>query len=96
MTDTLAWRPWRAKISLDPGKIMWVGSFHYDYIYLGDRNTAESLKGHGCSAIRRGGKCVRGRNGNMLVQFEDGSKQVVVARLLRKRIQIGPDIASYG
>jgi hypothetical protein len=36
-------------------------------------------------AVRRAdGKCIRGKNGSMLVQFEDGRKMVVVGRLLRK------------
>jgi hypothetical protein len=55
-----------------------------DYKYLGDRNTDPSLKGKHCSAVRRKGKCVRGKNGNMLVEFEDGTRHVIVARLLRK------------
>jgi len=54
-----------------------------DYVYSGDRNTAPSLKGKFCSAVRVNGKCVRGRNGNMLVRFEDGRYQVVMARHLR-------------
>jgi hypothetical protein len=55
-----------------------------DYKYLGDRNTDPSLKGKLCSAVRSKGKCVRGKNGNMLVEFEDGNRHVIVARLLRK------------
>ena len=55
-----------------------------DYYYLGDRNTDGSLKGKSCNAIRKNGKCIRGKNGNMLVEFINGEKQVVVARLLRK------------
>jgi hypothetical protein len=31
------------------------------------------------------GKCIRGKNGSMLVAFEDGTKHVIVGRLLRKR-----------
>jgi hypothetical protein len=55
------------------------------YRYLGDRNTDPLLKGRTCMAIRRAdGKCIRGKNGSMLVQFEDGKKMVVVGRLLRK------------
>lgn len=54
------------------------------YTYLGDRHTSLSLKRKICSAIRNEkGKCIRGKNGNMLVEFE-GVKTVVVARLLRK------------
>lgn len=55
------------------------------YSYLGDRNTDDGLKGKTCVAIRRDdGKCIRGRNGSMLVQMEDGKRMVVVGRLLRK------------
>jgi hypothetical protein len=53
------------------------------YRYIGDRNTDPGLKGQQCSAIKRNGKCLRGKNGNMLVQFGD-RKVVVMARLLRK------------
>jgi len=53
------------------------------YIYLGDRFSSDLYKGKKCKAVRRAdGKCVRGKNGNMLVSF--GDKAVVVqARLLR-------------
>jgi hypothetical protein len=55
------------------------------YTYLGDRLTDESLKGQRCEAVRRGdGKCIRGKNGSMLVRFEDGSTHVVLGRRLRK------------
>jgi hypothetical protein len=54
------------------------------YIYKGDRLTTEFYKGRGCNALRRpDGKCIRGKNGNMLVEFE-GNKVVVLARQLRK------------
>lgn len=55
-----------------------------EYIYLGDRNTDLLYKQRRCAAVRRNGKCIRGRNGNMLVCFEDGRMVNVVARLLRK------------
>ena len=56
-----------------------------DYIYRGDRLTDPALVGQECKAVRRpDGKCIRGKNGSMLVQFEDGKKMVVVGRLLRK------------
>jgi hypothetical protein len=55
-----------------------------DYWYLGDRNTDPMLKKQLCSAIRRNNKCIRGKNGSMLVEFENGKKTVVVGRLLRK------------
>ena len=56
-----------------------------DYIYTGDRHTCPIYKGRECKAVRRAvdNKCIRGRNGNMLVSFE-GVAVVVVARLLRK------------
>lgn len=55
-----------------------------EYIYLGDRFTDPQLKGKECRAVRRqDGKCIRGKNGSMLVTFE-GRPVVVIARLLRK------------
>jgi hypothetical protein len=57
-----------------------------EYVYLGDRNTDPLLKGIACRAVRRSdGKCIRGRNGSMLVQLEDGRKMVLIGRLLRKQ-----------
>lgn len=54
------------------------------YKYLGDRFTDAKYRGAICEAIRRSdGKCIRGKNGNMLVSFE-GKPVIVVARLLRK------------
>ncbi|RYY90670.1 MAG: hypothetical protein EOO15_01760 [Chitinophagaceae bacterium] len=62
--------------------------FEVEYRYLGDRNTDPALKGVGCTAVRRGdGKCIRGKNGSMLVQLEDGARVVVIGRLLRKQKQ---------
>ncbi|HEV7330804.1 MAG TPA: hypothetical protein VGN63_07185 [Flavisolibacter sp.] len=55
-----------------------------EYLYLGDRNTAENPKKKGCNAVRRNGKCIRGKNGSMLVCFEDGRQMVVIGWLLRK------------
>jgi hypothetical protein len=55
------------------------------YKYLGDKFTDPSLKGALCQAVRRpNGKCIRGRNGSMLVKFEHGAKHIVIGRLLRK------------
>jgi hypothetical protein len=55
-----------------------------EYLYLGDRQTDVALKGKLCKAVRRAdGKCIRGKNGSMLVEFAHG-KVVVVGRLLRK------------
>ena len=56
-----------------------------DYIYHGDRLTMPDFKKQPCSAVRReNGKCIRGKNSNMLVMFGDGKKVVILARLLRK------------
>lgn len=55
-----------------------------EYKYLGDKNTDLRLRGAVCSAIRRqDGKCIRGKNGSMLVSF-GGTPHIVTARLLRK------------
>lgn len=55
------------------------------YLYLGDKFTDPKYKGSTCAAVRRpDGKCIRGKNGNMLVEFSWGEKVVVVGRLLRK------------
>ena len=55
------------------------------YKYLGDRLTDPLFKGQTCSAVRRlDEKCIRGKNGNMLVKFESGKLVVVIARMLRK------------
>ncbi len=55
------------------------------YRYLGDRNTEQELKNVYCTAVRNAReKCIRGKNGNMLIQLSNGKKVVVVARLLRK------------
>lgn len=54
------------------------------YRYLGDKYTSPELKGAICRAVRRqDGKCIRGKNGSMLVEFE-ACKAVVIGRLLRK------------
>ena len=66
------------------------------YIYLGDRMTDPILKGSKCRAVLRpDGKCIRGKNGNMLVEFEipvihphllyKVIRAVVVGRRLRKQ-----------
>jgi hypothetical protein len=55
-----------------------------EYIYRGDKLTDPVLKGRECKAIRRhDGKCIRGKNGSMLVEM-DGKKMVVLGRQLRK------------
>ena len=58
------------------------------YIYHGDK-MAKALRSpflkQKCTAIRKeNGKCIRGRNSNMLVEFQGGKKVVVLARMLRK------------
>ena len=56
-----------------------------EYVYRGDRLTRPELRGARCRAVRGAdGKCVRSRNGNMLVEFESGLRCVVLARRLRK------------
>lgn len=54
------------------------------YRYVGDRWTRPELRGARCEAVRRpDGKCIRGKNGSMLVLFDTGA-HVVIGRLLRK------------
>ena len=54
------------------------------YIYRGDKFTSNEFKNKECIAVLRSdGKCIRGRNGNMLVSFS-GIKVVVPARQLRR------------
>lgn len=54
------------------------------YIYRGDRWTVPDRKGATCEAVRRpDGKCIRGRNGSMLVRFDDGQLAIVIGRQLR-------------
>lgn len=54
------------------------------YLYRGDRWTDPQLKGAAVEGVQQAnGKCVRGRNGNMLVTF-GGRRVVVVGRQLRK------------
>lgn len=58
-----------------------------DYIYHGDKlaKIESQYAGKECKAIRRAnGKCIRGRNSNMLVEFENGDQVVIPARMLRK------------
>lgn len=55
-----------------------------EYTYQGDRFTDPKLKGLQCQAVRKNGKCIRGKNGNMLVKFSNDQTAVVLARQLRK------------
>lgn len=58
------------------------------YTYLGDRMTDPTLKGQPCAAVlQENGKCIRGKNGSMLVEFDKGRRAVVIGRLLRKILQ---------
>lgn len=55
------------------------------YLYRGDRHTDPALKGKSCDPVlcAKTGKCIRGKNANMLVRFECGTVVVVNARQLR-------------
>jgi hypothetical protein len=55
-----------------------------EYVYRGDRLTDLEFKNKLCCAIRKNGKCIRGKNGNMLVQFENGVVVNIPGRQLRK------------
>lgn len=56
-----------------------------EYIYLGDGWTRPELKGQPCRAVRRQDvKCMRGRNGNMVVEFAGWKRVVVCGRRLRR------------
>jgi hypothetical protein len=58
------------------------------YRYLGDKLTRPDLVGMACDPVRRAdGKCVRGRNGSMLVVDVAGCRHVVLGRRLRKSVQ---------
>jgi hypothetical protein len=58
----------------------------FDYYYLGDTLTAAKYKNARCAAVRRAltKKCIRGKNGTMLVIFENGERATVIARRLIK------------
>lgn len=56
-----------------------------EYVYHGDKMTAPGLKKRECRSVRRpDGKCIRGKNGSMLVHFPGVGDCVVIGRLLRK------------
>ena len=58
-----------------------------DYIYHSDKlaKIESEYAGKECKAVRRkNGKCIRGRNSNMLVEFENGDQVTIPARMLRK------------
>jgi hypothetical protein len=59
--------------------------YEMEYTYLGDKLSRPELRRMPCRAVRRfDGKCIRGKNGNMLVEFPGIGKAVVLGRLLRK------------
>jgi hypothetical protein len=56
----------------------------YVYIYRGDRLTDVKYKMQPCQPVLTStGKCIRGKNGNMLVSFQSGTV-VILARQLRR------------
>jgi len=57
-----------------------------EYIYKGDRLTNADFKNKHCVAIKKDdGKCIRGKNGNMLVYFPGLKiKAIILAKRLRK------------
>ena len=56
----------------------------YIYIYRGDRYTDVQYKMQPCQPVLTSTeKCIRGKNGNMLVSFQSGTV-VVLARQLRR------------
>jgi hypothetical protein len=56
----------------------------YIYLYRGDRYTDNKYKLQPCSPVLSNtGKCIRGKNGNMLVSFQSVSC-IVLARQLRR------------
>jgi hypothetical protein len=55
------------------------------HVYLGDKLTRPALRDRSCTIVRRpDGKCARFRNGNMLVRWGNGRRDVVVGRRLRR------------
>ena len=56
----------------------------YIYLYRGDRYTDDKYKLEPClPVLSNAGKCIRGKNGNMLVSFQSGTV-VILARQLRR------------
>lgn len=56
----------------------------YIYLYRGDKLTSPELKMQPCiPVLQSNGKCIRGKNGNMLVSFES-AKTIVLARQLMR------------
>lgn len=56
----------------------------YIYLYRGDRYTDSRYRLQPCYPILSNtGKCMRGKNGNMLVSFQSGTV-IILARQLRR------------
>jgi hypothetical protein len=56
----------------------------YIYIYRGDRYTDVQYKMQPCLPVLTStGKCIRGKNGNMLVSFQSGICNVLARQLRR-------------
>jgi hypothetical protein len=56
----------------------------YIYIYQGDRYTDVKYKMQVCQPVLTStGKCIRGKNGNMLVSFQSGICNVLARQLRR-------------
>lgn len=61
------------------------------YTYHGDKHTDQTLKGAICwAAINASGKCIRGRNGSMLVFFASSEQPTVI---LGKHLRRKPEVA---
>jgi hypothetical protein len=55
------------------------------HLFLGDRWTDPKLRHQPCGTVKRAdGRCIRGRNGNILVVLPSGRRVVVPGRRLRK------------
>lgn len=65
-----------------------------DYIYCGDKLTDPLLRGLPVNAVRDArGLCVRGKNGNMLLETVDGRRFVGLGRMLVKRKHVAKEVA---
>lgn len=56
--------------------------FRYCYHNVAYRNSG-ARHGIYCNPIKKNGKCIVGKPGNQFIEFEDGTKAVVVRRGLR-------------
>ena len=58
------------------------------YKYFGDKLTDSKFKGQICTLPKRpNGKCIRGRNGTMLAEFETGERVTIIGRLLLRKVK---------